>query len=215
MTERYLPIPLELRWSDQDLLGHVNNARIVTLMEEARVRWSRRQLAEHESFGGGLVVASLTVDYLRQLDYRPDMTVLVGVVRIGNRSFTDMDPRELSLFTLLRIVPGLVLFGSLYLLFYSLTPHRYRKRGCLKWPGALFVTLWWLATTALLPVALSSIGGYDLTYGSLAGVMIALIFFFIIGLGVVIGAELNAALADTPEEGLKEGEEAFYVRESV
>ena len=28
--------------------------------------------------------------------------------------------------------------------------------------------------------------------------MIALIFFFIIGLGLVIGAELNAALAETP-----------------
>ena len=112
-------------------------------------------------------------------------------------------------------VMGLVLFGSLYLLFYSLTPLRYRKRGCLKWPGALFVTLWWLATTALLPVVLRNLGSYDLTYGSLAGVMIALIFFFIIGLGVVIGAELNAALAETPEEGLKEGEEAFYNRESV
>ena len=39
---------------------------------------------------------------------------------------------------------------------------------------------------------------YDLTYGSLAGVIISLIFFFIVGLGVVIGAELNAALAETP-----------------
>src|SRR3546814_9593629 len=47
-----------------------------------------------------------------------------------------------GLFTLLRVVPGLVLYGALYLLFYSLTPQRYRKRGCLKWPGALFVTLW-------------------------------------------------------------------------
>ena len=75
--------------------------------------------------------------------------------------------------------------------------------------------MWWLATTALLPVVLRNLGSYDLTYGSLAGVMIALIFFFIIGLGVVIGAELNAALAETPEEGLKEGEEAFYNRESV
>jgi membrane protein len=56
----------------------------------------------------------------------------------------------------------------------------------------------------LLPVVLSSLGGYDLTYGSLAGVMIALIFFFIIGLGVVIGAELNAALAEVPPDGLQE-----------
>jgi membrane protein len=41
---------------------------------------------------------------------------------------------------------------------------------------------------------------YSLTYGSLAGIMIALFFFWLIGLGVVVGAELNAALAHTPEE---------------
>lgn len=104
-----------------------------------------------------------------------------------------------GLLTLLRVAPALVMFGSLYMLFYILTPKRYRVSGCLKWPGAAFVAAWWVATTELLPVALSSLGGYDLTYGSLAGVMIALIFFFVIGLGLVIGAELNAALAETPE----------------
>jgi membrane protein len=103
-----------------------------------------------------------------------------------------------SLFTLLRIVPALVLFGALYLLFYALTPPRYRVGKCPKWPGAAFVTVWWVATTALLPVVLSSLGSYDLTYGSLAGIVVALFFFFIIGLGLVIGAELNAALAETP-----------------
>jgi membrane protein len=120
-----------------------------------------------------------------------------------------------AVLTLFRVLPGLMLFGSLYLLFYTLTPKRYRSRSCPKWPGPAFVTIWWLATTALLPVVLTSLGGYDLTYGSLAGVIIALLFFFVIGLGVVIGAELNAALAEVPEEALKEGEEAFYNRESV
>jgi membrane protein len=120
-----------------------------------------------------------------------------------------------GLLNLFRVVPALMLFGALYLIFYSLTPKRYRTRTCPKWPGPLFVTVWWLATTALLPVVLSSLGGYDLTYGSLAGVIIGLTFFFIVGLGVVIGAELNAALAETPEEALKEGEEPFYRRESI
>ena len=60
-------------------------------------------------------------------------------------------------------------------------------------------------TTALLPGILASVTNYDLTYGSLAGAMIALIFFFIVGLGMVVGAELNAALAEAPENGL-EGE---------
>ncbi|QPQ54818.1 YihY/virulence factor BrkB family protein [Allosphingosinicella flava] len=119
------------------------------------------------------------------------------------------------IFQLVQFAPALILFGSLYLLFLSLTPKRYRRKGCRKWPGPLFVTIWWLATTALLPKVLSLLGGYDLTYGSLAGVIIALFFFFIIGLGVVIGAELNAALAETPEEELKEGEQAFYNRKSI
>jgi membrane protein len=120
-----------------------------------------------------------------------------------------------GLMNLFRVVPALMLFGALYLIFYTLTPKRYRTKGCPKWPGPLFVTIWWLATTALLPVVLSNLGGYDLTYGSLAGVIIGLTFFFIIGLGVVIGAELNAALAEVPDEALKEGEQPFYQRESI
>lgn len=101
-----------------------------------------------------------------------------------------------------RIVPALGLFGSLYLLFYTLTPKAYRKRRYPKWPGALATTLWWLAVTAALPPAIRSFFSYDATYGSLAGIMIALFFFYLVGLGFVIGAELNAALAETPEEAL-------------
>jgi membrane protein len=113
-----------------------------------------------------------------------------------------------GLFTLFRFAPALILFGSLYLLFVSLTPRRYRAKQCRKWPGPAFVTVWWLATTALLPVVLSSLGSYDLTYGSLAGVIIALFFFFMIGLGVTIGAQLNAALAETPEPTVQDVVEA-------
>jgi membrane protein len=88
-------------------------------------------------------------------------------------------------------------------LFYALTPSRYRRHGCRKWPGALFITSWWLATVEILPRLLGLLGGYSLTYGSLAGVMIVLLFFFAVGLGVVIGAELNAALAEGGATALK------------
>ena len=104
---------------------------------------------------------------------------------------------------LYRFVPGATLFFTFYILFLALTPARYRKVGCKKWPGALFITAWWLGTVEILPVALGLFGGYSRTYGSLAGVMIALIFFFVVGLGVVIGAELNAALAESGAKALK------------
>ena len=99
---------------------------------------------------------------------------------------------------LIRVAPALVLFLAIWVLFLALTPGRYRAKTCPKWPGALFVSIWWVATAALLPAALGALGGYDLTYGSLAGVAVALLFFFLVGMGVVIGAELNAALAETP-----------------
>ena len=99
-----------------------------------------------------------------------------------------------------RVVPTFGLFGSLYLLFYTLTPRTYRARRYPKWPGALATSLWWLGVTAALPPAIRSFFRYDATYGSLAGVMIVLFFFWLVGLGMVVGAELNAALAETPEE---------------
>jgi membrane protein len=107
---------------------------------------------------------------------------------------------ELGLY---RLVPAVTLFCTFYGLFFALTPARYRGRGSKKWPGALFITGWWLGTVELIAPVLSLFGGYTRTYGSLAGVMIALIFFFVVGLGVVIGAELNAALAESGATALK------------
>ncbi|WP_298091103.1 YihY/virulence factor BrkB family protein [uncultured Sphingomonas sp.] len=102
-----------------------------------------------------------------------------------------------------RFIPGAVMFGALYMLFYSVTPSKYRESACLKWPGALFTAIWWVAMTACLPLVLSQLGGYDLTYGSLAGVVVMLLFFYLIGLGLVFGAHLNAALAEPPEPALE------------
>ncbi|MEM7665464.1 MAG: YihY/virulence factor BrkB family protein [Pseudomonadota bacterium] len=113
-----------------------------------------------------------------------------------------------------RVVPAIGLAVSLYLVFYSLTPAEYRKRKYPKWPGALFTTLWWLGVTTAMPPLLRSIVSYDLTYGSLAGIIIALFFFWLVGLGLVIGAELNAALAEPePCDGAATEGDAEYCGE--
>ncbi|MCK0129819.1 YihY/virulence factor BrkB family protein [Erythrobacter sp. F6033] len=118
----------------------------------------------------------------------PQLTELIGALRLS------------------RIVPALGLGFSLYLLFYTLTPGEYRTRKYPKWPGALFTAMWWLGVTTALPIVLRQFFTYDLTYGSLAGIIIALFFFWLVGLGLVIGAELNAALAE-PENASDTSEE--------
>lgn len=102
-----------------------------------------------------------------------------------------------------RLAPLAMLVFALYALFYTLTPSKYRRSTCPKWPGALFTALWWIGMTMALPAVLANLGSYDLTYGSLGGVIIALIFFWLVGFGLVIGAHLNAALAESPEPAIK------------
>jgi membrane protein len=89
-------------------------------------------------------------------------------------------------------VTPLILFFALYGLYYALTPRSARPTRY--WPGAGLTVIVWIGTAALLPRVLASMGSYDLTYGSLAGVMVALLFFYVVGVGFVLGAELNAAL---------------------
>jgi acyl-CoA thioester hydrolase len=60
-----------LRWSDMDAYGHVNNARFLTLYEEARVAllFVEARKAGVTSFERGVVISRHEVDYLRPVDY--------------------------------------------------------------------------------------------------------------------------------------------------
>lgn len=60
-----------LRWSDLDAFGHVNNARFLTLYEEARVALMFTGASRYglRSFAEGVVISRHEVDYLRPVDY--------------------------------------------------------------------------------------------------------------------------------------------------
>ena len=126
--------------------------------------------------------------------------VMIGAAQQVIEAYFPLLSDALDQLALARFVPGFGLFGSIYALFYILTPGPYRKKRYPKWPGAVAVTLWWVGVTVALPPVLRSFFAYNLTYGSLAGIIITLLFFWLVGLGLVIGAQLNAALAETPEE---------------
>jgi acyl-CoA thioester hydrolase len=76
--------PVQLRWSDPDMLGHVNHARALSLLEDARLAMVDGRP------GGGVILARLEVDYLRQLHYRVAEPLCVSswVTRLGTKSLT-------------------------------------------------------------------------------------------------------------------------------
>ena len=75
---------VQLRWSDPDRLGHVNHARALSLLEDARLAIGG------ELSGGSMILARLEVDYLRQLYYRVSEPLCVSswVLRLGTKSIT-------------------------------------------------------------------------------------------------------------------------------
>lgn len=157
-----------------------------------------RPFYEYRLFSIGLIIISVALALLAfALQF-----LMTGVEQFIYRLLPFFEDYRV-LVSLSRLVPAIAIFIGFYLMFWSLMPRQYRARLYPKWPGALLVTVWWLGTTALMPVILANIISYDLTYGSLAGFMLSMMFFFVIGFGVVVGAYLNAALAEVPESELR------------
>jgi membrane protein len=69
-----------------------------------------------------------------------------------------------------------------------------RKQARWRWisGGATFATLLWLATSIGLFTYVQSLGSYETTYGSLAGVAISMFWLWITVFLVIVGASVNA-----------------------
>jgi membrane protein len=67
-------------------------------------------------------------------------------------------------------------------------------------PGAATTILLWGSAIGVFSFYLRNFGAYDVTYGSLGGVVIAMIFFYSLGAIFLFGAEVNAAIAKPVEE---------------
>lgn len=77
----------EIRWSDMDILRHVNNARIVTLIEQARIDWLNT-MRERDAIGRPKLVARIELNYRRPVLYGPELRIDLGIGRVGNTSFS-------------------------------------------------------------------------------------------------------------------------------
>ena len=89
MTDRFV-YDAAVRWSDMDAYGHVNNARFLTLFEEARVAMFFIGARAHGlgSFEEGIVIARHEVDYLKPVDYGDSVRIEMWISQLRAASFT-------------------------------------------------------------------------------------------------------------------------------
>lgn len=83
-----MSIPLEVRFRDVDMLGHVNNAVYLTYFEEGRKKFFYDHMRERDDEGFNFILARAECDYkiALTLESRPVLTLWIG--RVGSKSFT-------------------------------------------------------------------------------------------------------------------------------
>lgn len=75
---------------------------------------------------------------------------------------------------------------------YRYAPDRDNARWSWLAPGAIAAVVLWLAASAGFAWYVSSFGSYNETYGTMAGVIVLLLWLFLSSFSILVGAELNA-----------------------
>ena len=82
-------------------------------------------------------------------------------------------------------------------------------------PGSVLATLLWIVISLGFKLYLERFGSYNETYGALGGVMVLLLWFYLSGVALLIGAELNAEIEHASPYGKSPGEKVPGERKKI
>ncbi len=81
-------------------------------------------------------------------------------------------------------------------LLYKISPNRPASKSAWVSYGGVAVAVLWSLSTMAFSVYVNNLGSFNATYGALTGLIVLLLWFFMSGLIVLTGAELNAELEE-------------------
>lgn len=83
------PYKLQVRFSDCDMMQHVNNAVYLNYFEEARIHYFRNMLGvDWDWKKNGILLRKNELEYLRPVLLHEPITIEVFLKHIGDKSFT-------------------------------------------------------------------------------------------------------------------------------
>lgn len=97
------------------------------------------------------------------------------------------------LWHLLRYLIPIIIIFFVFSFIYLYSPNfslRFRD----VYPGAIFSTLGWIAASRLFAFYVNNFGNFTITYGSLGGIIVFLVWLYISSVVILLGGEINAAL---------------------
>ncbi|EMX5394593.1 TPA_asm: YihY/virulence factor BrkB family protein [Listeria innocua] len=115
----------------------------------------------------------------------------IGMFLINHLNFSE---DFLSFWNNLRWTVTLVVIFVVFTFLYWVAPNR-RSTLISVLPGALFSTIGWTVASLGFAYYVNNFGNYSATYGSIGVIIILMLWFYLTGIILMIGGELNATLA--------------------
>jgi membrane protein len=169
-------------WSASGYVGAFMRAsNVIYETPEGRPVWKLRPLQMVITLVMVLIIAILALALVLT---GPIVDAIAGPLGIGSTATTIWDIAKWPIM--------LVVLLTLIALLYYTSPN-VKLRG-FKWvtPGSVVAVAVWLAASALFAFYVANFGSYDKTYGTLGGVIVALVWLWITNLAILFGQELNA-----------------------
>lgn len=80
---------LQVRFMDLDALQHVNNARYLNFLEEARIAYCQEKLDLFNNITDlNVLVARIEIDFAKPIHFGDQLSIHTRVSKIGGKSFT-------------------------------------------------------------------------------------------------------------------------------
>lgn len=99
----------------------------------------------------------------------------------------------------------LIIFNLSLASLYKYAPHRVSAKWRWTTPGAILATLFWLVGSYFFNLYITEYASYNETYGSMGGVVILLMWFYVTAFTILLGAAINAAAELQTEEDTTAG----------
>lgn len=82
-------------------------------------------------------------------------------------------------------------------------------------PGSVLATVLWLVGSLAFRYYVVNFGSYNATYGAIGGVMVLMLWLYITGLVIIVGAELNSEIEHASPHGKDPGEKVSGQRRTI
>ncbi|AYU55603.1 YihY/virulence factor BrkB family protein [Staphylococcus debuckii] len=104
-----------------------------------------------------------------------------------------LDSQVKWIFNILSYALPFVVIFLLFATLYTLAPNiKIKWKSVL--PGALFTSIVWIVGTAAFGLYVSNFANYSKTYGSIGGIIVLMLWLYITGFIIIVGAEINAII---------------------